>query len=412
MRNNKKIAALILAAGNSSRAPGFKPLLPLGSGTVIDASIHSFLSAGINDVVVVTGHRAAELAPALNRLRVRSVHNERHQDGMFSSVVTGVRSLHPGTDAFFLLPADMPLVRSHTIRALSKAYARTAADVIYPVFQGRRGHPPLISARCGPAILSWDQPEGLRSLLRRYEQTTKDVEVMDEGILIDLDTAPDYQRVACLFAKRELPSQRERDAILAAVKTPHSVVRHCQAVSATGRTLAEALNRAGQQLDVELISTGGMLHDLAKGRPHHAMTGARMLLTTGYPVLAQIVARHHTIFFQEGMPLTEAAILFLADKIVLGNTVVSLGERFRECLGKYVEDPTVLNEIKLRLQSARNIKKAVEQQTGKRLDEIVPVTNCAPHVHAEECSERQKGVRNDTLHKAHDIKNPEEFQNP
>ncbi len=371
MGREKKIAAVILAGGLSSRAPGFKPLLPLGDGTVISAVLDLFSEAGIDDIVVVTGYRSPELAPLLDRLRVRHVLNERYEEGMFSSVVMGVKSLRSETDAFFLLPADMPLVRRHTITTLRKAYARTEADVIYPVFQQRRGHPPLISARCCPAILAWDRPEGLRSLLARYEPTAKNVDVMDEGILIDLDTAEDYRRVADLFALRELPQQRERDAILAAAKTPENVVRHCGMVSETGRALAEALNRAGSHLNVELIIAGGLLHDLAKGRPHHASTGARMLVKRGYPDVASIVAVHHTIDFKEEMPLDEAAVLFLADKLVLGNEIVSLDDRFRECREKYAENALVLHEIEQRLQSARTIKKAVERLTGKRLDEII-----------------------------------------
>lgn len=416
MGREKKIAAVILAGGLSSRAPGFKPMLPLGSGTLIEAVINVFVSAGIDDVVVVTGHRASELAPLLDRLRVRHVLNERYEEGMFSSVVAGVKSLRPETDAFFLLPADTPLVRSHTITALRKAYARTAADVIYPVFQHHRGHPPLISAQCCEAILAWDRPQGLRSLLERYESTAKDVDVMDEGILIDLDTAEDYQRIADLFALRELPRQREQDAILAAAKTPDNVVRHCRVVSETGRALAEALNRAGLHLNVGLIIAGGMLHDLAKGRPNHARTGARILLTRGYPAVARIVAVHHSIAFHEGQQLDEAAILFLADKLVLNERFVSLEERFRECLENYVEDAMVLREIKQRLQSSCNIKKAVELLTGKRLDEIVPVTNREPHVHAQQFIEGREITRHDTLHKAHDnavtIKNTVKIPNP
>jgi molybdenum cofactor cytidylyltransferase len=213
VRNDKKIAAIILAAGNSSRAPGFKPLLPLGSGTVIEAVTNAFVSAGIDDIVVVTGHRAAELAPMLDRLRVRHVQNDRYQEGMFSSVVAGVKSLRPGTDAFFLLPADMPLVRSHTIMALREASARTEADVIYPVFQQHRGHPPLISAQCCPAILAWDRPGGLQPLLAScYEATAKNVGVTDEGVLIDLDTAEDYRRIADLFALRERTARKDSAA--------------------------------------------------------------------------------------------------------------------------------------------------------------------------------------------------------
>ena len=205
MRTQANIAALVLAAGFSGRAPGFKPLLPLGRGTVIEATINIFSGADIDDVIVVTGHRAEDLCPILDRPGIRQVRNDRYQEGMFSSVVAGVKALHPATDAFFVLPGDMPVVRSHTIIQLREEALRTAADVVYPVFQGRRGHPPLIAANCIPSLLSWDRPGGLRSLLTRYEATARDVDVMDEGILIDVDTAEDYQRAVDLFARMGLP---------------------------------------------------------------------------------------------------------------------------------------------------------------------------------------------------------------
>jgi len=370
MKNNKNIAALVLAAGSSARAPGFKPLLPLGKGTVIEAAINVFSASGVEDIVVVTGHRADELAPMLDRLGVRQVRNETYQEGMFSSVLAGVKSLRPETDAFFLLPADMPLVRSHTITRLRKACLRTTADVIYPVFQRLRGHPPLISANCIPAILSWDRPGGLRSLLLRDEQTARNVDVMDEGILIDVDTAEDYQSAVERFALGEIPRQREIDAMLDAVMTPESVIRHCRMVSEIGRLMGEALNRAGSHLDVELIAAGGMLHDMAKGRLHHARTGARMLLAMGYPNVAKIVAAHHATDFMGGQP-DEASVLFLADKLVLEDRIVSLDERFSECLMKYANDATVLHEVEHRLVTARIIRKTVEKMIGMKLEDLI-----------------------------------------
>lgn len=371
MASERKIAAVVLAGGLSSRAPGFKPLLPLGGGTVISAVLDLFREAGVDDIIVVTGYRSSGLTPLLDRLGARPVLNERYEEGMFSSVVAGVQALYADTDAFFLLPADMPLVRCSTLSALSKAYARGKPDVVYPVFRKERGHPPLISGRCIRDILAGNRPEGLRTLLQEHEARSQDVPVMDEGILLDIDTAEDYGVVAARFGRRMLPSPAERDAILAVAEASEQVIRHCRIVADTARAIAEALNRAGMQLDVDLITCAGLLHDLAKGKPHHALTGARMLITMGFPEVADIVAAHHAPGSEKGLVIDAASVLFLADKLVIEDRIVSLDERFRTSLNRYAGDEAVLSRVRQRFHYARLVQNAVEQATGTALDLLV-----------------------------------------
>src|SRR6266496_4207327 len=121
-RARPTFAALILAAGYSSRMGQFKPRLPLGNCSAVERVIDGFQAAGIRDVIVVTGHRAQELTAVLRSRRVRCVFNAQYHDGMYSSIVTGLRAIPPGTNACFVLPADVPLVRSSTIEALLAAF--------------------------------------------------------------------------------------------------------------------------------------------------------------------------------------------------------------------------------------------------------------------------------------------------
>jgi len=371
MRNSKEIAALVLAAGFSSRAPGFKPLLPLGDGTVIEATVRSLRRGGVDNIIVVIGYRTSEIIPELNRLDVRYVFNKDYEKGMFSSVIAGVSSISSHAEAFFLLPGDMPLVRSHTVRTLWNAYHRVSAKVIYPVFLTQRGHPPLISAQCCPAIASWTRPEGLSSLLALYEDQSYEVETADEGILMDIDSPEDYTIVAERFQHREIPARNECEAILAKLNVPDGVVRHSRLVSEVARTLAERLNRAGLRLNVRLIVAGGMLHDLAKGRAHHERLGARMLDTLEYCDVAAIVALHRDIAFEEGQQPNEAAVLYLADKLVKGDRIVSIDERFQGTLEKFSRNFEVLLRVKQRLLNARVIGRTVERLVGTSLEQAL-----------------------------------------
>ncbi|MHB8771843.1 MAG: nucleotidyltransferase family protein [Syntrophales bacterium] len=188
-------SALILSAGRSSRMEEFKPLLPLGGETLFERVIRLFRQAGIDDVTAVLGHRAESLIPLVERCGVRSVINERYDEGMFSSLRAGVLALDPGRRGFFLLPVDIPLVRPETLRALMAAFRAGTADVCRPCFRGRYGHPPLIATELIPAIAGFDGAGGLRTLLDGWQGRTAAVAVEDPGILVDVDTRDDYERL-------------------------------------------------------------------------------------------------------------------------------------------------------------------------------------------------------------------------
>ncbi len=112
----------------------------------------------------------------------------------FSSVQIGVRNLAGDCQAFFLSHADMPLVKTVTLKKLVAAYREGKMDVYHPCYGQRRGHPPLIAAALIPSILAFAEQGELRALLSRRKGTFLDVACDDPGILIDLDTPEDYER--------------------------------------------------------------------------------------------------------------------------------------------------------------------------------------------------------------------------
>lgn len=366
-----KIAALVLAAGYSSRMMRFKPLMSLGNCSVIERVIGTFYKAGIRNITVVVGHQADKLIPVLNGLKVRYVFNKDYDKGMFSSILSGIRSFSPEVENLFLLPADIPLVRSHTIKILCKTHAKLDPDLIYPTFQGQRGHPPIISGRLFPAILSWDKPEGLRLLFEQYEKNAHEAEVFDEGILLDMDTFADYCKIRELDSLGDVPRQKECEAILTRFQVQDQVIRHGKAVAHVARKLAESLNKSGFRLNIGLIVSAALLHDLAKGKPAHARRGARILKSLGYAEAAKIVASHTDIAFKPGFFVDEAMVVYLADKLVKKDKIVSIEERFQEPLLRFSGDPEILSVIWKRYSNSKYIAGKVEWTVGKSLREIV-----------------------------------------
>lgn len=190
----KNITGLILCGGRSTRMENFKPLLPLGRETVIERIIGLFRSAGIEEIMVVLGHEAELLIPTLEKHGVSRVINKRYDEGMFSSVQTGLWLLNEHCRAFFLLPADIPLVKQETLQALMQVFNEQCADVCRPCYRGRRGHPPLISSALISSILDFKDPGGLRVFFSRHKGRIIDVECDDPGILMDIDTQEDYAK--------------------------------------------------------------------------------------------------------------------------------------------------------------------------------------------------------------------------
>ncbi|KPJ97870.1 MAG: hypothetical protein AMJ60_10060 [Desulfobacterales bacterium SG8_35] len=192
----KRIGALILAAGFSSRMTGFKPLLEINGKTLAEHAIGLFQISGIAEIVTVLGYRSEDLIPLVNAASSRYVINDNYQAGMFSSIKQGVRQLRETCDAFFLLPVDIPFVRSATIRQLLDAFNKNPATLIcYPVFQAKRGHPPLIACSLADRILAHGGQDGMRGFLRQYEDRALMVSVDDPFIRMDIDTNEDLSRI-------------------------------------------------------------------------------------------------------------------------------------------------------------------------------------------------------------------------
>jgi molybdenum cofactor cytidylyltransferase len=189
----QEIEGVVLAAGLSSRSRQYKMALPLGDKTVIEKSIEGMYEI-VTRILVVVGWKAEQVRSLLAAYhKVECVPNPDFRAGMFSSVKAGIA--HVQAPRFFLLPGDHPLIGVEVYAQMLAC----PADIVIPTFGGRRGHPVLFSSHLIPEIL--DSPDN--ATLRDYIRTKghSEVEVEQEGILIDIDTHKDYRAV---LGKRQL----------------------------------------------------------------------------------------------------------------------------------------------------------------------------------------------------------------
>ena len=130
------ISAVIAAAGLSSRMKNFKPLLCLGSSTIISSTINTLRGAGAEHILVVTGYQSAVLERHLSSCGVMFLKNERFaQTDMLFSVQMGLRALPQDSERIFITPADIPLVSPDTLKQM----LLLQSQVVCPLYQGRQG---------------------------------------------------------------------------------------------------------------------------------------------------------------------------------------------------------------------------------------------------------------------------------
>lgn len=89
----------------------------------------------------------------------------------------------------------MPKISAHTFSSLANHFFENRCDVIFPMYQGRAKHPPLISSSCFPFILSYQKSGGLRMALKQFANETLYIELDDYGCCLDADTKVDFQEV-------------------------------------------------------------------------------------------------------------------------------------------------------------------------------------------------------------------------
>jgi len=368
-----RLAAAILAGGYSSRMGEFKPLMQLGDRTVLGHCAEVFRQAGVGRILVVTGYRAPEVEDEAARLGLSVIHNPNYDLGMFASVQAAACQM-ADVDGVFVLPVDIPLVRPATVKAQVAAFDGRA--VVYPVFAGRRGHPPLIPAHLIPAIRGFGGQGGLRALLENVE--SHDLPVWDRGIHLDADTQEDFSVLIQRLARLKTAEEGETQALANLVMPVHTML-HGKAVAEVAVCIGREMNRHGFDLDLVLIHNAALLHDVAKGQPQHEARGAAFLKSLGLDALAEIVAFHKDISPPESENLTEKEIVCLADKLIKGTHRVSITQRFSEKLLLYRSDAEACRVIQSRLANALALQSSVERIIGYDIETLLhPLASSNP----------------------------------
>jgi molybdenum cofactor cytidylyltransferase len=186
----KNVAALVLAAGRSTRMGGPNKLLEEINGKpLVRIAAEQMLASHAKPVTVVTGHQKERVEQALSGLPVRFVHNSAFADGLSTSLRTGIGAVPADADGVVVALGDMPQVTPVLIDRLIGAFdPERGALVVMPTIEGKRGNPVLWARRFFPDLMTIDGDVGARHLISAYSEAVTEVPVEDNAALIDVDT--------------------------------------------------------------------------------------------------------------------------------------------------------------------------------------------------------------------------------
>jgi molybdenum cofactor cytidylyltransferase len=189
------ISGILLAAGESRRMGSPKALLRYQGKTFIERICQAFLTAGVDELIVVLGARADQLRQALPaHPKLRVVVNPRYFQGQLSSLMAGISALSPGSEAAVVNLVDHPLVSPETIKTLMTSFRAKPLPIVIAAYNGKRGHPVLFSSQVYGEILAAPLDHSAKVVVRKDPSRVREISLDDPGIVADIDTPEDYRR--------------------------------------------------------------------------------------------------------------------------------------------------------------------------------------------------------------------------
>ena len=189
------ISAVLLAAGESRRMGKFKQLLPLGGKTFVECCVDNLLTSRVDDCIVVTGHREAEVRSAIGNRPVRFAHNPDYRDGMSSSIKRGINAISKEAHACLFALADQPQIGADIINRVIEAYKKDETLIVIPTYEGRNGHPVILDLKLRDEILAIDPDQGLRQVVHAHSSEIVHIEISTDAVLKDFDFPEDYEQI-------------------------------------------------------------------------------------------------------------------------------------------------------------------------------------------------------------------------
>ena len=189
-------AGILLAAGESTRMGQLKALLAWRGATLLESQLREMRAAELAPLLVVLGHRRADLEPLLAGASV--VVNDRYREGKSTSIVAGVSALPTDVERAIVVAVDQP-----TEAAVLRQLAGAEGLLVLPSVNMRRGHPTLFGRELFPELRAIsEEREGLREVMTRHEADIRYVPVETDIVRANLNAPEDYEAAFARWGQR------------------------------------------------------------------------------------------------------------------------------------------------------------------------------------------------------------------
>ncbi|MBV9578618.1 MAG: nucleotidyltransferase family protein [Chloroflexi bacterium] len=198
------LAAVILAAGGSSRMGQPKQLLKFRGTSLLRRAIDTALAVPTDQVIVVLGHAADQLIPECEATGATVVLNDQWREGVSTSLRGGLAAVVSEARGVFIYPADMPLVTPEALRELAHRQQVSGRPAAMTEAGGVRGVPVFITRSLFPSLMIQEGDVGGAQYLRAHPEAVEAVHFADPDIVRDVDRPEDYARLLELDPDAEL----------------------------------------------------------------------------------------------------------------------------------------------------------------------------------------------------------------
>lgn len=424
MGNNRTICALVLSAGYSTRMGGeAKALKKIKGKSLLERISSAFKEAGVEDIITVIGHKASTVQDEATRLGLGSIYNDSFDKGMFSSIKAGIKSIRGKAQALFLSPVDAALFSPYTVEMMLSKHRKNPDKIIIPEFLTKTGHPALIPLKYWEEILNWDKGGGLRAyyadLMGEKEFKIKNspdflfLPISDEGILCDTDTPEELREAEAFLSDtcdRRQPSLKEAWDFILNADIGYDKKLHCRMVGIMSARFAEKLVAKGVACSLAVATLAGLLHDSFRFEREHAYYAYEEFMKRGWKETAYAVGTHTSLpreilkyigssrtddFFlsppwppdfetDEEKLINTCLCVFMADKFVQDDQIVTVDERFWRIKDYFRTNPSTIRGISNRRAIASEVKSYLSEKIGEDLFSIVT---------GEEASDYEKSLK-------------------
>jgi molybdenum cofactor cytidylyltransferase len=190
------IVAVILSAGESSRMGRPKALLTIDGETFLERIVTALKQTEVGKIIVVIGHNAEEMKEKIDHLPVEILVNHQYKLGQLASLHVAIRHLisDQSCDGILVHLVDHPYIDGTLVDVMIRQFYDSKKLIVVPRYQGKRGHPVILSRRLFTELLDAPMEQGAKAVVNAHAADTLEIDAADEGVTIDIDTPELYRQ--------------------------------------------------------------------------------------------------------------------------------------------------------------------------------------------------------------------------